>query len=396
MKRGSFYRSFLVCTFLGALGEYMALTTLSWYLLETYHELSIMGKVLSFRILPRFFMGFVGGYLADRYDGRKMMIFIYTCIMIVSLIQTILITTIDQPAWYALAGVLFLRSIFDGAEPSVRNAILPHIVDKNTITKAIGYYATGLNMAAIIAPVLATGMMSYFKINVVFWIDWLFQLPSFIILLALPKIVKTDLSSPNKTFFKAYQDAFQFIYKSSVLFRCLAVSISMMAIIFPFGAMLSIYVKDGLHLGIKDYGYILGVEAFGAVLAGVLLHKVFNTPTQQFRKWYILTLLSGICLIFLAIKPQLLWVYGFIFLFGLLTQLMRSFSRVIFQEKTPDELRGKVMSIIISDSGFISIGLLFFTFLADKITIDASVLYMGLSGIIAMLILWIWAEKNSN
>ncbi|QLJ55489.1 MFS transporter [Flavobacterium psychrophilum] len=175
--KDKFYPLFLSCTFLGALGEYMALTTLSWYLLETYSVVAILGQVLSFRVFPRFFMGFIGGYWADIYDRKKMIILVYAGIMLMSFIQTILVSTILKPHWFLLAMALFMRSIFDGAEPSIRNAILPDLVKKEAITKAVGFYATGLNLAAILAPILASLMILKWDIKYVFWIDLCFQIP---------------------------------------------------------------------------------------------------------------------------------------------------------------------------------------------------------------------------
>lgn len=389
-----YYYRFLTCTFIGALGEYMALITLSWYLLETYNDISVLGKVLSFRILPRFFMGFVGGYLADLFDRKKMMVFVYGCIMLISLFQTILITAVDQPAWYALAGMLFLRSIADGAEPGIRNAVLPYIVDRPMIAKAVGYYSTGLNLAAILAPMLATFLMLHFEIITVFWIDWILQIPSFIILFSIPKMADTFVNTPKKTFVRAYKEAFLFIYRSPVLIRSVIVSIAMMITLFPFGAMLSIYVKEALRLGVKDYGYMSAAEAGGAVLSGILLYKIFHKPERKIMHWYGLSLMAGFCLILLSLGPNIFWTYLLIFIFGLFTQLFRSYSRVIFHENTPDRLRGKVMSIIISDSSFISIGLLVFTFLAEKITIVNSLFYMGICTVVLMLMAIILRLRN--
>lgn len=390
-----FYYKFLTCTFIGALGEYMALATLSWYLLATYNDLTIVGKVLSFRIFPRFFMGFIGGYLADLHNRKRMIIFIYLGIMLTSFFQAILITIHNQPIWYSIAGILFLRSLFDGAEPSIRNAILPDIVDNTMIAKAIGYYSSALNLAAILAPMLAAFMMMYLKIATVFWIDWLFQVPSFIILFSIPKITNISTTTQKKKIIKAYREAILFIYKSPVLFRCMVGSILMMLVLFPFGAMLSMYIKAGLSLEVKDFGYISGIEAVGAVLAGVLLHKIFQQQENKFMLWYSLSFLSGICLILLSLKPKLFWIYILTFVFGLLTQLFRGFSRVIFQKNTPNELRGKVMSISISDSSFISIGLLFFTFLAEKITVTKSIFYMGVCTIaLAVIAITIYLVKK--
>lgn len=49
----------------------------------------------------------------------------------------------------------------------------------------------------------------------------------------------------------------------------------------------------------------------------------------------------------------MVFIYLIIFLLGLSSQLFRNFGRILFQQHTTDHLRGKVMSIIISDSSVI-------------------------------------------
>lgn len=391
--KDKFYPVFLSCTFLGALGEYMALTTLSWYLLETYSSVAIMGQVLSFRVFPRFFMGFIGGYWADIYDRKKMILLVYAGIMFMSLLQTILVTTISKPHWLLLAMTLFMRSIFDGAEPSIRNAILPDLVKKEAITKAVGLYATGLNLAAILAPILASFMIFKWDIKYVFWIDLSFQIPSFIVLFFVPKIKNIKSENQKTSIIKSYKEVIHYVYQSPILLNCVKTSILMMFLLFPFGAMLSIYVKEGLNLGVKEFGIISGIESGGAVLAGIFLSKIFGSSDKKIIRWHLLALLSGFILIAFYFKlPQLLF-YFLIFLFGFLTQSFRSMSRIIFQKNAPDLIRGKLMSVIIADSGFVSLGLLLFTQLATKTDIFLTTLIMGILICSIMLVKILKSQK---
>lgn len=391
--KDKFYPLFLSCTFLGALGEYMALTTLSWYLLETYSVVAILGQVLSFRVFPRFFMGFIGGYWADIYDRKKMIIIVYAGIMLMSFIQTILVSAILKPHWFLLAMVLFMRSIFDGAEPSIRNAILPDLVKKEAITKAVGLYATGLNLAAILAPILASLMILKWEIKYVFWIDLCFQIPSFIVLFFIPKITHIKQYVKRISIVRSYKEIIVFVYKSPILLNCVKTSILMMLLLFPFGAMLSIYVKEGLGLGVKEFGIISGIESGGAVFAGLFLSRIFGSSDKKIMQWYLLALFSGVILIAFYFKlPQFLF-YILIFLFGFLTQSFRSMSRIIFQKNAPDLIRGKLMSIIIADSGFVSLGLLVFTRLTTKTDIFLATLTMGVLICLIMLVKILKSKK---
>lgn len=376
--KNKFYLFFLSCTFLGALGEYMALTTLSWYLLDTYSVAAVLGQVLSFRVFPRFFMGFIGGYWADIYDRKKMILVIYAGILLMSLLETILVTTVLKPEWFLLAAILFVRSIFDGAEPSIRNAILPDLVSKESITQAVGLYSTGLNLAAILAPIAASFMILKWEIKYVFWIDFVFQIPSFAVLFFIPKINYLTDSNTKPSIIKSYKEVLQFLYKSPVLLNCVKTSIMMMFLLFPFGAMLSIYVKQGLELGVKEFGIISGIESAGAVLAGVFLSIFFRNSDQKIVQWYLPAFFSGIILLVFSCKlPQMLF-YILIFFFGFFTQSFRSVSRIIFQKHAPDLIRGKLMSIIIADSGFVSLGLIVFTQLATKTDIFITAFVMGI------------------
>lgn len=166
-----------------------------------------------------------------------------------------------------------------------------------------------------------------------------------------------------------------------------------MFLLFPFGAMLSIYVKDGLGLGVKEFGIISGIESGGAVLAGIFLSRIFGSSDKKIMRWYLMALFSGVILVAFFFKmPQALF-YFFIFIFGFLTQSFRSMSRIIFQENAPDLIRGKLMSVIIADSGFVSLGLLMFTQLATKTNIFLTTLIMGILICLIMVVKILKSQK---
>ncbi|QLJ55491.1 hypothetical protein ACLHWI_10230 [Flavobacterium psychrophilum] len=68
-------------------------------------------------------------------------------------------------------------------------------------------------------------------------------------------------------------------------------------------------------------------------------------------------------------------------------------SRIIFQKNAPDLIRGKLMSIIIADSGFVSLGLLVFTRLATKTDIFLATLTMGVLICLIMLVKIVKSER---
>ncbi|WP_051666748.1 MFS transporter [Pedobacter sp. R20-19] len=380
---GTFYPKFLICSFVGALGDYMTLSALGWYIVDSVGSAEVLGWVFFARTVPRFFMSFVGGYFADRMDRKKLIIGVYSGLMITTGLQILVIWNLSGLHWIYIVAVVFLRNVFDSAEPSIRNALLPDIVKKENIAKAVGFYASSLNLAAIFAPVLAGYLLSVVSITPLLIADFCLQIPSFLILFLLPAIPIHKDDTSKELASKGYIFAISYIRQSPVLRNSLILSVTLMFFLFPFGAMLPLMVKNVLHLNAKSFGLISATEAFGAVLGGLLLKYI--TQDQLLKLWPWMGMLSCFFLFLLGFANTLLAVFLTLFVLGLMSQLFRSTGRSIFQLNTPSEIRGKVMSVLISDSGIVSLGILFFTLIAGKLSVGYVYSLMGCVGFICCL-----------
>jgi len=81
-----------------------------------------------------------------------------------------------------------------------------------------------------------------------------------------------------------------------------------------------------------------------------------------------------------------------------MSQLFRSTGRSIFQLNTPTEIRGKVRSVLISDSGIVSLGILFFTLITGRLSVGFVYSLMGCLGIISSFgcYMFLFKRKNGN
>lgn len=214
-----------------------------------------------------------------------------------------------------LLSVIFIRSMFDGAEPGVRNTLLPDIVGQSDLTGAVGYYTCILNLARITAPVIAGWVLFHHGNVLIFWIDIFLQLPALIILFKLPA------------------------------------------------------KKYGQHTAAAKENVLSGFRRS--------VRFIRNTP-----------LLPGLA-------SQIWIVYAAVFLLGLFSQLFRNTNHIIFQLYTPQELRGKVMSIVLSDRGFIAIGMLLATWIASVYSVSLSFVVLGSAALAGPLMFYFIKYKKA-
>jgi len=375
----NFYYKFLLCSFLGALGDYMTLSALGWHIVDALGTAQVLGWVFFARTFPRFFMSFVGGYFADRVDRRKLIIGVYSGLMIATLLQLLVISQIENLHWLYIVAVVFLRNVFDSAEPSIRNALLPDIVKKEEIAKAVGYYASSLNLAAVLAPILVGYLLSVISITPLLIADFCLQIPAFLILFLLPALPQKH-NNIHGAAPKGFIFAISYIKKTPVLRNSLLLSVSLMFFLFPFSAMLPLLIKNTLKLESQSFGLISGMEALGAVLGGLALRYIAQINLLKIWPW--IGMLSCSLLIILGFSTKLPAVCLLVFFLGLVSQLFRCTGRSIFQLNTPAEIRGKVMSVMISDSGVVSLGILFFSLITNNLTIGLVYGMMGSAGLI--------------
>jgi MFS family permease len=195
---------------------------------------------------------------------------------------------------------------------------------------------------------------------------------------------------------KSFVNGWAFISSRRAVLTQLVIGFGPLTIGFTYQAMLVAYVKETLGQEAAAYGALYSFAGLGALLGGLIVASL--GPSARGGKMLILCgLLNGVAMIgmgSLGLLPQtwlLFWLaVPFLMLAGGSQTSFRAANNGLLLRATPNELRGRVMSL---DNGFRSVGTLIAPvvgLLADTTSAAVAMATIGLGSLLVVAGVLAW------
>jgi MFS family permease len=155
---------------------------------------------------------------------------------------------------------------------------------------------------------------------------------------------KPPLNEPGeKKTWDSVKEGLRFVFKTKEVLG--AMSLDLFAVLFGGAvAMVPVYARDILKVGAIGFGWLNAAMDIGSITIVVLL-TLFPLQKQQGKKLFFAVAGFGICVIIFALS-KFFWLSFFILMIsGMLDGISVVVRGTILQLKTPDNMRGRVMSV---------------------------------------------------
>ena len=324
-------------------------TVIGWQVYAITHNVLSLGLVGLAEFIPAVSVALVGGYFADTYNRRY--IIITSEIVFFLCVLTLLIITTQFESFlklnglgivYTIIGLTgFVRGFLGPAQSSFASQLIPPEMFVNAST----WNTTSWHLANIGGPAIGgllyalsgNANLAYFTILILL-LNGLFFISR---TKNYPVTQKEKLE--GETFISKVKEGLHFVFARQLILGSLA--LDMFAVLFGGAvAMLPAYAKDILFLGPEGLGFMRTAPALGALLmSGILAYN----PIKKNAGYLLLYAVAGfgICTILFGIS-QNFW-FSIIMLAG--TGFFDNISMVvrgtIVQKYTPNEMRGRVSAV---------------------------------------------------
>lgn len=347
------FQIFMSGSLVTRVGDWMDLVALNWAVLQLTNSPLMLGVVNACRLLPTFLLSIPAGLLADRYDRRKLLIYIQIAMMFLTFWLGYLVDSGPALFWVFIL-IVTLRSMLAAMDSPIRNALLPNLVSTNAMSSAIAINTLVINLSRIIGPALAGMLLAVTDIANLFYINAWGTLGVLISLLMIRShaVPKFNKKNREKTTFKEASD---YVKSQPAVQSLLILAIVPMVFGFPYTTMMPLFARDLLNLGPEGFGLLLSISSIGALVGGTWLS--IGKEIKGAGKWLICSIMGfGLSLLLFIAAQNFLQAGIAMFLVGLTSQTYRTMSRITLQVHVPDQLRGRVLSIALMDRGFIPLG----------------------------------------
>jgi MFS family permease len=376
--------------FLGALvsnvGGWMQATAQDWVVLTelTDNDATAMGFTMALQFGPPLVLVSLTGWVADRFDRRKILLLTQTVLMALAIgIAALLLTGVmTLPLMFCFALAFGITNAFDAP---ARQAFVSDMVSVGDASNAVALNSASFNMARLIGPavggllIVAVGTGWVFVINAATFLAMLIALVLIRTRELLPRIKNTGRTR--------LAEGFRYVWGRSDL----KVTFLMVFLIGAFGMNFPIYASTmALEFGRQadGYGVLSSVLAIGSLVGALLAAR---RDRARIRVLVIAAGGFGIASMISSWMPTY-WSYAAVLIFvGFSTVTMLTTANGYVQTTTDPALRGRVLALYMAVvMGSTPIGAPIAGWITDAAGPRASILFGGIAGLVAMSVGVTW------
>lgn len=394
------FRNLMLGRFLFIMGLRMMGTLVGWWIYELTKEPFAIGLIGLAEVIPAVSLALYAGHVIDISEKRKLLlrgVSLYWICAVILLGLSIYNDKADSANAFATHSSLIIaiciyfvvfctgiiRSFTGPSFGTIVGVIIPKDLLQNATTWSQGIWLTASILGhAIVGFIIADFGHTGALMSVVAMVT----IGYFFMAKITAKPPHADLVANQKTL-ESVKEGLRFVFTTKEVLG--ALSLDLFAVLFGGAvAMIPVYAVDILKVGPIGFGWLNAASDIGAILI-IFIITLFPVTAGQGKKLLIAVGGFGLCIIVFALS-KLFWLsFAALLMSGILDGFSMIVRGTIVQLKTPDHMRGRVMSV---NSMFINSSNEFGQFesgvAAKLLGVIPSVIFGGTMTIIVVLTTW--------
>lgn len=320
----------------------METTAQLWLVYRLTGSAALLGVFAFANQIPILLLASVGGYVGDRYNRHKGVIWTQTLAMILAFLLAGLTLANIITVWELIL-IAFLRGVVNAFDVPIRQAFLVQMVGREDLPNAIALNSSIFNGARVVGPAIAGFAIVWIHEGWCFVVNGVSFLAVIGALLAM-RIAPFEPKPAKGSAFRSLLEGFRFAMSDRPI-RSALLLLSMLSLVgLQYSVFLPIFANDILHSGAKGFGLLMSAAGVGAV-AGALQFAA-RTHFKGLAKW--IATMSVMCAIGLIVfsESHVFWLSSTVLFFvGFAATSQMAATNTTVQNRVPDELRSRVMAV---------------------------------------------------
>lgn len=387
------YRDYALAQLVSSCGSWIQLTAISWLVFDLTNSAMYLGTVSFLRQSPVLLFGFLGGWVADHFDRRKILISTKILMMLQALLLGVLTLTGHLNIWMVMLLATTL-GIANAIDMPAKQAFTFNLVEKKDLVNAVSLNSSSFHTARTLGPVIAavivhqlgnrTGESTCFFLNAA----------SFLVVIATLVKLK-ELSKVKGT--KSGKKSFDL--KESLTFAARNEDVKVICILgavtaflcMQYIVLMPVFAKTVFLMGMNGFGTLMAAAAAGSFLASLALANKGQNKEQLKKYIKFAAVAMASALVVFANLNNFLLACLVATVLGFSGTVQLSGSNSLIQLSVDDSLRGRVLSLwMITVSGLGPTGGLLVGWAAQQYGAPVALTASGiLAGTIALAMLFL-------
>ncbi|MDI6745330.1 MAG: MFS transporter [Thermodesulfovibrionales bacterium] len=335
------FRLFWLSQLISLSGTWMQSVAQGWLVYSLTKSPFYLGMVAAASTLPILLFTLIGGIAADRFRKRNLLIATQALSIIPALMLGIF-TDSGVITVYQVIFLAFFLGTVNAFDMPARQSFVIEMVGKGHLLNAIALNSAAFNGARLIGPFIAGITIAYLGLPSCFYLNAASFIP---VIIALSMInAKGEIRISQESLIRDFAEGFYFIKRQrTILYMIILIAVfSLFGI--PFISFLPVFAEEIFNAGPTGLGILVSATGLGALSAALML--AFKSDMRDKLRFMSL---SGLCFSLALLCAS----FSRVFAASLLLLIMAGWGIVSFlatansfiQMSTPDNLRGRVMSV---------------------------------------------------
>lgn len=334
-------RLFLIGQIVSLSGTWMHSVAQSWLVYSLTKSAFWLGAVAVASSLPILLFSLFGGFIADKYPKKKILLFTQVFSILPPLVLGLLIDLQLLKVWHVIVLASTL-GIINAVDIPTRQSFLGEIAGKQLLVSAIGLNSAVFNTARIVGPLLAGFVIEHFNLSVCFYLNALSFIPVAVIISKFSSIGATTYS--GQTMFSEILQALRYVTND----RCIFAVIFMIAVLslfgIPFITVLPLLTAEVLNKSAGGLSVLIASSGVGSVLSALSLAMRSDIKGKGLFL-FISSTVFCVALFAIAMSYNFYLTLCLMFLAGFGVVSCISAGNSFIQQAIPDSMRGRIMSL---------------------------------------------------
>lgn len=354
-------------------GMWMEMIARSWLVYEMTGSGLMLGAVNVVRGAPQLAFGLLAGVVIDRWDRKTILIAAMTANALLTLSIPVLIWTGTIQVWHILA-TAFLSGIAMAFQMPTRQAMLPSLVPRAELMNAVALSNSAMNLTRIGGPAFAGLLILWGGIPGAF----MAKVVVFVLAIALTFFVRMPryLEAPRGGILRNLLEGFRYVAHHGSLRTIIFMTLIPMLFGMPYMTVMPIFAQEVLHVGPEGFGVLQSAPGVGALAASVLVGALGDFR----RKGWLLVggaTFFGMGLVAMALSSWMPLTLLFLTGVGIGMTVYTTAANTLIMLITPEQFRGRVISIYQLDMALNAFGAILVGTVADVTGVQTALALMG-------------------
>ncbi len=330
--------SFVGARVCSALASTVLSVTIGWHLYQATGNAFDLALVGLMQIIPVVVLFIVTGWVVDNF-ARNTILLVCNLLQLITFLGLALVLQNGVVEPNIIFALIFLNGCARAFIGPAMQSVLPNIVAKEQLSKAVAVTSTWSTSAMTVGPFLAGLIIAWLD----FYSYWLLVAFSAVAVALLTQLPKIKVEQQTQRSLKQLTEGIGFVFSHPIVLPSITLDL-LIILCSSVVALLPIFVVDVLAVGPEALGLLRAMPALGAMVAGAVMARWPDNNHAGTRLFVALLVFSCSVLVF-ALSSNIWLSLAALFVYGATDMVSVNIRSTLVHLATPDALRGRVNAV---------------------------------------------------